>query len=60
VFRAEVALALESAPESAQDSAVCVSQAEVHLFLCVSSASADSLRCHVGKEGIQAFGFDEA
>jgi hypothetical protein len=60
VFGAEVASALESALESALDSAVCVGWAEVHLFLCVSSASADSLRCHFGKEGIRASGFDEA
>jgi hypothetical protein len=26
----------------------------------VSSASVDSLRCHLGKEGIQASGFDKA
>jgi hypothetical protein len=32
----------------------------VHLFLCVSSVSADSLRCHFGKEGSRAFGYDEA
>jgi hypothetical protein len=60
VFLAEVALALELALELALDSAVCVGWAEVHLFLCVSSMSADTLRCHFGKEGIQASGFDEA
>ena len=50
--RAEVELALESA--------LCISRGEVKLFLCVSSESADSLRCHVGKEGSRTFGFDEA
>jgi len=60
VFRAEVASALESVLESALDSAVCVGWAEVHLFLCVSSVSADSLRCHFDKEGSRASGFDEA
>ena len=50
--RAEVELAMESA--------LCVGQGEVHLFLCVSSVSADSLRCHFGKEGSRAFGYDEA
>ena len=58
--RAEVVSALESALESALDSAVCVVWAEVHLFLCVSSGSADSLRCHFGKEGSRAFGYDKA
>jgi len=46
--------------QSALDSAGCVGWAEVHLFLCVSSASADSLLCHFGKEGIRASGFEEA
>ena len=46
--------------ESALESAHCVGQGEVHLFLCVSSVSADSLRCHFGKEGSRAFGYDEA
>ena len=52
VCRAEV--------ESALESALCVGQGEVHLFFCVSSMSADSLRCHFGKEGSRAFGYDEA
>jgi len=52
--------ALESALETAWDSAVCVGWAEVPLLLCVSSASADSLWCQFGKEGIRASGFDEA
>jgi hypothetical protein len=64
VFRVEVAWALESALvaalESAQDSAVWVGWAEVHLFLCVSSVSADHLQCYFGKEGIWESGFDEA
>jgi len=46
--------------ESALESALCVGQVEVHLFLCVSSMSADSLRCHFGKEGCRTFGYDEA
>jgi hypothetical protein len=33
---------------------------EVHLYLCVSRVSADSLRCHFGKEGCRMIGFDEA
>jgi hypothetical protein len=56
VFWAEVASALASALELALDSAVCVGWAEVHLFLCVSSTSADSLQCHFGKEGIRLSG----
>jgi len=60
MFRAEVVSALEAAPESALESAVCVGWAEVHLFLYVSSVSADFLRCHVGKEGIWVCGYDEA
>jgi hypothetical protein len=59
VFQGEVALALESAVESALDSAVCVGWADVHLFLCVSSGSEDCLGCHCGKEGIRASGFNE-
>jgi len=46
--------------ESALESALCVGRVEVHLFLCMSSVSADSLRCHFGKEGSRTFGFDEA
>jgi len=46
--------------ESALGSAHCVSRVEVHLFLCISSESADSMRCHFGKEGSRTFGFDEA
>ena len=46
--------------ESAMESALCVGPVEVHLFLCVSSMSADSLRYHFGKEGSRTFGFDEA
>jgi len=46
--------------ESALESALCVGQVEVHLFLCVARVSADSLRCHFGKEGSRTFGFDEA
>jgi hypothetical protein len=43
VFCAEVALALELALELALDLPVCVGWAEVHLFLCVSSALPNSL-----------------
>jgi hypothetical protein len=46
--------------ESALESALCVGRVEVYLFLSVSSMSADSLRCHFGKEGSRTFGFDEA
>jgi len=46
--------------ESALESALCVGQAEVHLFFCVSSMSADSLRCDFGKEGSRTFRYDEA
>jgi hypothetical protein len=46
--------------ESALESALCVKRVEVHLFLYMSSVSADSLRCHFGKEGSRTFGFDEA
>jgi hypothetical protein len=51
-FQAEVKLALESA--------LCVGPMQVHQFLCVSTVSADSLRCHFCKEGSRTFGFDEA
>jgi hypothetical protein len=46
--------------ESALESATCVGRVEVHLFLSISSVSADSLRCRFGKEGSQTCGFDEA
>jgi len=46
--------------ESALESALCIGRVELHLFLCVSSESADCLWCHFGKEGSQRFGFDEA
>ena len=46
--------------ESALESALCVRRVEVHLFLCVSSVSADYLWCHGGKAGSRTFGFDEA
>jgi len=42
------------------ESALCVGRVEVHLFLCVSSVSAESVRCHFGKEGSWTFGFDES
>jgi hypothetical protein len=60
VFRAEVASALQSALDSALDSGVCIGWTESHRLLWVSSASADSLRCHFGKEGIWVSGIDEA
>jgi hypothetical protein len=46
--------------ESALEPALGIGQVGVHLFLCISSVSADSLRFHFGKEGSQRFGFDEA
>jgi hypothetical protein len=46
--------------ESALESALCVGWVEVHVFLYVSSMSADSLWCHVVKEGSWPFGLDEA
>jgi hypothetical protein len=53
-------VACQAEVESALESALCVGQVEVHLFLCVSSMSVDSLWCHSGKEGTRIFGFDEA
>jgi hypothetical protein len=44
----------------AMEAALCSGWVEVHRFLCVSSVSADSFRCHFGKEGSQIFGFDKA
>jgi hypothetical protein len=46
--------------ESALETALCVGRGEVHLFLCLTSVSADSLWGHFGKEGSQTFGYDEA
>jgi len=43
-FWAAVASALQVALESALESAVCLGWAKVHLFLCVPSVCADSLR----------------
>jgi len=40
--------------------AVCVGRVEVHHFDCTFSMSADSLRWHLGKEGINLCGLDEA
>ena len=57
-FRAEVAF--RSVVASALESAVCIISVEVHLFLCVSSMSADSLGCHCGRKGIRQCGFEEA
>jgi hypothetical protein len=51
-YREKVELALESA--------LCVRRVEVHLVHCISRVSADSSRCHFGKEGSTKFGFDEA
>jgi hypothetical protein len=42
------------------ESALCVGRVEVHLLVCVSSVFADSLQCHLGKEGSRTFGYDEA
>jgi hypothetical protein len=33
---------------------------EVHLIFYVSTVSADSVRCHSGKEGSRTTGFDKA
>ena len=44
----------------ALESAVCFGRVEVHLFLCVSSRSAENLRRHLGKDGIWPGGFGEA
>ena len=46
--------------ESALESALNVRRVEVHLFHCVTSVSADGLRCHFGREGSWTFGYDEA
>jgi len=45
--------------ESALESALWVSRVKVHLFLCISSVSADSARCHPSKEASRLFRFDE-
>jgi len=45
---------------STMELAGCVGQVEMHLFLCISRVSADSVRCHFGKEGIRPSRFDEA
>jgi len=46
--------------ELALESALCVGRVEVHMIVCVSSVSADSLWCRVGMKGSRMFGFDEA
>jgi len=46
--------------ESALESALCVRRVEVLLFLSLSSVSADSLQCHLGKEGSWTFSVNEA
>jgi hypothetical protein len=53
-------LACRAEVKSALLSAIFVGRVEVHQIVCVSSVSADSLQCHVGKEGSWTFGFDEA
>ena len=53
-------VACRAAVDSALESAVCVGRVEVHLFLCVSSVSADSLRCHFGEERSRQLGFNQA
>jgi hypothetical protein len=50
----------EGEPVSALVAAVYLADMEVHMFVCVSSMSADSLSCHFGKEGIQPCGIDKA
>jgi hypothetical protein len=63
-FRAELSSAQESAlqlpREFTVECAICVSWAEVHQYLCISSVSPDFLRCHCGKKGIRPFDFDKA
>jgi len=51
-FQAEVVSALEAA--------VCLGQVDVHLSVCDSSVTADSLWCHFGNEDILPCGFHEA
>ena len=46
-------MAVRPEVSSAWKSAVCVGRVELHLFVCVSSMSANSLRCHFGQEGIR-------
>ena len=46
--------------ESALESAQCVGQVEVHLFLSISNVSLDFLRCHLAEEGRRMFCVDEA
>ena len=45
-----VRVAFQAVVESALESTLCVRRVEAHLYLCISSMSADSLRCHFGKE----------
>ena len=52
-------VAIREQVASALESAVYVGLAEVHLFPWVSSVSADSWRCHIGKKDIHPGGFDE-
>jgi len=44
----------------ALESALYIGRVEMDQCLCISSMSADCLRCHFGKEGSRMFGFDEA
>jgi len=46
--------------QSALECTLCIRRVEVNLLLCVSSLSADSWQCHIGKTGSRMFGFDEA
>jgi len=46
--------------ELAMESALSVGPVEVHLILCVSGLSADSVLFHSGMEGSRTFGFEEA
>jgi len=41
-------VACRAVGKSGLESALSVGRVEVHLYLCVSSVSADSLRCHFG------------
>jgi len=44
---------------TALESAVCIGQVEEHLFICITSMSADSVGCYFGKKDIRLCGFDE-
>jgi hypothetical protein len=57
-FRAEVEFV--TAVALALEFSGCIGVVEVHMFLYCSSMSADSWWCHVGKQAICSFDFDES